>query len=98
MSRTPKSCEIIVLFAELRPDVLERFYCVFASPVAPFGYGWPGFERDKPAGKRGNLWTCTDHRDDGEQRLQAAIAAFYGRTGPHKKITLMINPVKGPLQ
>jgi hypothetical protein len=68
------------------------------AAIAPFGYAWLGFERDEPVGKRGHLWTCTDHRDDGEQRLQAAIAAFYCRSGPHQEITHTINPVKGPLE
>ena len=75
------------------------------AAIAPFGYGWPGFERNKPKGKRGHLWTCADHRDVGERRLQAAIATFYGRSGPHYgrsgphlEITFTINPVKGPLE
>jgi len=36
VSRTPKSCEIIVLFAELRPDVLERFLLRFRKPSRAF--------------------------------------------------------------
>lgn len=31
----------------------QCFVC--GDPVAPFGFGWPGFHRDKPKGKRGYL-------------------------------------------
>ena len=71
---------------------------VCGAAVAPFGFGWPGFERDKPEGKRGYLWTCADHRVDGEQRLQAAIAASYGRSGPRREITPTTNLEKGPTE
>lgn len=52
---------------------------VCGNPAAPFGFGWPGFPRDKPKGKRGYLWACSEHRPDGERRRQAAIAAYFGR-------------------
>lgn len=68
---------------------------VCGNPVAPFGFGWPGFYRDKPKGKRGYLWTCSEHRADGERRREAAIAAYYGcgATTPDHPPT---NPEKGP--
>jgi hypothetical protein len=68
---------------------------VCGDPVAPFGFGWPGFERDKPKGKRGYLWTCADHRKDGDQRREAAIAAHYGRKDPAPETTPTTNPEKG---
>ena len=71
----------------------QCFVC--GNPVAPFGFGWPGFYRDKPKGKRGYLWTCFEHRADGERRREAAISAYYGRgtTTPDHPPT---NPEKGP--
>lgn len=71
----------------------QCFVC--GNPVAPFGFGWPGFHRDKPKGKRGYLWTCSEHRPDGERRREAAIASYYGRgaTTPDQPPT---NPEKGP--
>jgi hypothetical protein len=55
---------------------------VCGTLVAPFGFGWPGFPSDKPKGKRGYLWACSEHRQEGERRRTAAIAAAYGRSAP----------------
>ena len=55
-------------------------------------------EADNPKGIRGHLWTCADPRVDGEQRLQAAIAAFYGRFGSPREITPTTNLEKGPTE
>ncbi|WP_412506190.1 hypothetical protein [Roseovarius sp. SYSU LYC5161] len=55
---------------------------VCGTPVAPFGFGWPGPARDKPKGKRGYLWACFEHRPDGERRREAAIAAYFGGGAP----------------
>ena len=60
-------------------------------------HGWPGSFRDKPKGKRGYLWTCSDHRPDGERRREDGIAAYYGRLKPETEITLTTNEKqKGP--
>jgi len=86
-------------FAPLQGGILAMagpcFVC--KDPVAPFGFGWPGFEREKPKGKRGYLWTCSDHRPDGERRREDGIAAYYGRLKPETEITLTTNEKqKGP--
>lgn len=60
---------------------------VCGNPVAPFGFGWPGFHSEKPKGKRGYVWTCSEHREVGEKRQQNAIAASYGRLIPFPELT-----------
>lgn len=40
---------------------------------APYGYGWPGHRSDKPAGKHGYLWACSEHREAAKARQQAAV-------------------------
>lgn len=69
---------------------------VCGNPVAPFGFGWPGFHRDKPKEKRGYLWACSDHRQDGERRREAAISAHFGRAKPDPETTPATEAEKGP--
>ena len=40
---------------------------------ASFGYRWPGFRHEAPAGVQGYLWACYEHRDDAEKRRDAAL-------------------------
>lgn len=50
------------------------------SRHAPYGFGWPGFDKDKPKDLRGSVFTCSDHRVWGErlmgnaQAMRAALA------------------------
>jgi hypothetical protein len=69
---------------------------VCGDPVAPFGFGWPGFARDKPKGKRGYLWTCSKHRPDGESRREERVEACYGHAKPKPDITPTTAAEKGP--
>lgn len=68
---------------------------VCGKPNSPFGYGWPGLRRDKPEGKRGYLWTCGEHREDGERRRDAAIGDPFGRKRP-QSTTPTKHEQKGP--
>lgn len=62
--------------------------CQFCgAPLAPFGFGLPGLRSDKPERKRGYLWTCSEHRPDGERRREAGIAAYHGRAAPSHETT-----------
>lgn len=45
---------------------------ICGSDRAPWGYRLPGLRSDLPAGKRGYLWVCDDHRDEAERRRDAA--------------------------
>ena len=86
-------CALAIAKRDLHDMAGPCFVCNAA--VAPFGFGWPGFGRDKPEGKRGYLWTCADHHVDGEQRRQAAITASYCQVDPTPKIIPATIPVKG---
>lgn len=68
---------------------------VCGNPVAPFGFGWPGFHSDKPKGKRGYLWTCSEHRQEGERRREDGVAAYYGRAKPEPKTPTPTEEEKG---
>jgi hypothetical protein len=68
---------------------------VCGSTIAPFGFGWPGFEREKPKGKRGQLWACSQHRGDAERRRENAIAAYHGRPLPHPQATTPTDQEEG---
>lgn len=70
---------------------------VCGDPVSAFGFGWPGFERDKPKGKRGYIWACADHRPEGERRREEGIKAYDGRPKSDTEITPTTNQEeKGP--
>jgi hypothetical protein len=47
--------------------------CAICGAPASFGYGLPGLRSEKPEGKRGYLWTCADHRGEGEARRAKAV-------------------------
>lgn len=53
------------------------------SPHAPFGFGWPGFEKDKPANLKGRIYTCADHRTWGKSLMADldALRAALTRAG-----------------
>ena len=68
---------------------------VCGNLVAPFGFGWPGFHRDKPKGKRGYLWACSNHRQGGERRREAAISAHFGRAKSDPETTPATEAEKG---
>lgn len=52
---------------------------VCRAPNSGFGFRWPGPRKDIPDGKRGYLWACAEHREDGERRMRAAIDRHLGR-------------------
>lgn len=52
---------------------------VCGKPNSPFGFGWPGPRSEKPKGKRGYLWACGDHREEGRERQRDATAGPFGR-------------------
>jgi hypothetical protein len=49
---------------------------ICGAPVAPFGYGWPGFRRDLPEGRRGILRVCPACVPAAEARREAALGAL----------------------
>lgn len=70
---------------------------VCGDPVASFGFGWLGFEREKPKSKPGSLWACADHRSEGERRREEGITAYDGRPKPETEITpITTQEEKGP--
>jgi len=44
------------------------------STHAPYGFGWPGLNRDKPEDLRGHVFTCAHHRAWGESLIRNARA------------------------
>ena len=46
--------------------------CFICGNNAPRGFGFKGFGRDKPAGKRGYIWACADHIADARLRKEKA--------------------------
>ena len=49
--------------------------CIVCGAYASRGFGFPGIRSALPKAKSGRLWTCFEHRDTGEARWAAAIAA-----------------------
>lgn len=69
---------------------------VCGNRVAPFGYSLPGRHRDKPKGKRGSIWACSEHRPDGERRREDGIAELRGLAAPKSQSTPPPTSKEGP--